>query len=223
MKKRIIILLAFCLILTGCGNSNSNNSGGNGLSNDDNGKVVGKYYPSIMVKSNNPDMFYLSISNVIGDMSVVSHGEDYYYPTLILNYNNQGKLDNFSVIGYFLDNKDDYEWADKSLEVYKESTAKVKKSVTSTTKGRVNDFVSYVKYNFKYDKDNFYYNFNQFIDSDLIYKQDIEEFKNDTCYSRFDNYDTEPKHIDEDKHFYCSLEDLNVYWSTEKNAFGVEK
>lgn len=216
MKKSIILMLITCVLLTGCG---SNNANSNSTTSDD-GTIVGKYYPSIMVKSNNPDSFYLSISNIIGDISVVSHGDDYYYPTLILNYNNQGKLDNFSIIGYFLDSQNDYEWADKSIEEYEMSTAKIKNYITNHEKGRVSDFVSYVKYDFKYDN-TYYYNFNQFIDMDLIYKQDVDKFKNDTCYERFDNYDVEPEHTDEDKHFFCSLEDLDVYWSESKNAYKI--
>ena len=202
MKKTLLtILTLFSLVfITGCDNKEPINPNTNKLDHE--------VYKYMKISSSNTSGL-INIAYIFDDPSVVGNGDDYYNPCLIAVFDTiTGKATSVKYYSFFLDYEGTSEWVDKSIEKFNSSTTSYKKDFSNISKGRVNEFVTYLVV----DIDPKSYVFNQYIE-DLFYEQDIDEYKDKVYYSRLYNYSTKPPVKVGDNYFEETLEGLRIEWS----------
>ena len=209
MKKKFLIgvlIIVSLFTLTGCGKES------NGTSNGTTTKPDHKIYKYIKVTSSNGSTLITPLYAVVGESSEVGHGDDYYKPTIMLEFDSKtGNATKATFYTFFLDDEPSTEWVDKAKEKYDESSSEYKKKFTNAKTGRVNDGVTY--FSCEVDVDSYVYN--QYIEL-LMKGQDIEDYKDRIFFSRLYNYSTEPEHSEGDNFFEESLEGLRIEWSDKE-------
>ena len=211
MKKVFLsILVILSLFTVGCSNENKKNENNN--QNNQNQKADHKIYKYMKVSSDNAVNLLYNANYLFDDLSVVSNGDTYYKPCLLIEFDTKtGKAIKATFYSFFLDYEDN-EWVNKAIEKYDSSTLKSKNNYTNVKKGRVNKEVSYLTANIKVDS----HEFTQFISTYLVEGQDIEKYKDEVFFSRLYNYDSEPPHEEGDNYFEESLESSRIEWSDSK-------
>lgn len=204
MKKVLLtIITIFSLVfITGCGNN------GDDLVNTNVKQLDHKVYKYMKISSDNTSSL-INIAYIFDDPSVVGHGDNYYRPCLIAEFDSlTGKAKSVKYYSFFLDYEGSSEWVDKSIEKFNSSTTSYKKDFSNISKGRVSEFVTYLVVDINPES----YVFNQYVQM-LFYEQNIEEYKDKVYYSRLYNYSTKPPVEEGDNYFEETLEGLRIEWS----------
>ena len=214
--KKIIFLMLCLLIVTGC-NANKTNLENNNNTNANNNvsKLDHKVYKYMRISTDNTSGL-INNGYIFGDPSGVGHLDKTYNPTLLVEFDTvTGKASKVTLYAFFLDNPDTTEWVDKAEESFNEKAGSYKKDFGAIQKGRVNDFVTYLKV----DINPASYIYNQYLETYLFYEQDIEKYKDEIYYSRLYNYSTTPEVKVGDNYFEESLEHIKIEWSD--NSFSA--
>ena len=203
MKKYLMISIVTLLLLIVCGCSKNNGS------NPNNNQVANSNVFRYMKMSSANAGGLINIAYVFDEPSTVGHGDKTYNPTLVAEFDQvTGKAKNVTFYAFFLDNPDTSEWVDKAIEKFNTTSTSYKKDFSDLSKGRVNDFVTYLSVSMNPES----HVFNQFIQM-LLYKQDIEKYKDEIYYSRLSNYSTKPPVEEGSNYFEESLEGIRIEWS----------
>lgn len=217
MQKKLPVLFLIIMILalaaTGCGGAGADSAAG-GADADGSGSPAGsdtpdyEIYEYMKISASNSSELYYPALFIFDDPGEVANGDNEYPPCLIAEFDQgTGKATAVKLYAFFLDYEDD-EWVNQAIETYEGSEHE---DVTSVTKGRVNDFVSYLCAEIDPDS----YGYDQYIQN-LLNGQDIEDYKNDVYFDNLYNYDTEPWHEEGEGYFEDALSMKRVEWSNSE-------
>ena len=217
MQKKLPILFLIIMILalaaTGCGGAGADSAAG-GADADGSGSPASsdapdyEIYKYMKISASNSSELYYPALFIFDDPGEVANGDNEYPPCLIAEFDQStGKATAVKLYAFFLDYEDD-EWVNQAIETYEGSEHE---DVTSVTKGRVNDFVSYLCAEIDPDS----YGYDQYI-RNLFYDQNIEKYKDDVYFDNLYNYDTEPWHEEGEGYFEDALSMKRVEWSNSE-------
>ena len=216
MKKRliIVILIMFCLLLTGCNDNTNENNNLNNNTNNNTKQLDHKIYKYVRLLSNNADDLFINLNYMFGYISNVGYSDKDYKPELIVESDtSNGKAKSATLYGFFLDTAPESTWVDEAIEKYNTSN---KKDILNVEKGRVDNNVTYIKININTES----YNFEQYIRGYILEEQNIEKYNNETFYDNLYNYDPKPVEKKGDNFFENPLTNIRIEWSdSEINAY----
>ena len=221
----IVLVLLFTIgivvvvgsIIANNAKNNENIDISNYSENNTKNKPDHKIYKYVKVTSSNSSSLIYASRTIFDDPSTVSYGNDTYKPCLIAEFDTEtGKATKVTFYAFFLDYSN-YEWVDKAIDKYNNSTSDYKKYYTNVQKGRVDEHVTYLSVSV----DPQCRQYDQYIQSYIVESQNIEKYKDSVYYSRLYNYSTPPRCESGENYFEESLEGFRVEWSDEEiRAFG---